>query len=75
MSYHGLGKEYQIRTNVPLLQTFTADIPVEQMATDAMAVAEERAKALLPYLLGGIALVVGATVALVGAFVVGRKTA
>ena len=70
--YVGMGKPYQIQTSVPLIGTFTADIPVDQMTSDAMDYAEARTKAKLPYLIGGLVVVVGLTVGLVG-LMLGRR--
>lgn len=69
-----LGKEYTIHTSVPLLSSFTADIPIEELASDAMVTIREEAKSALPYVVGGAVVIVGVTVAVVGAFLIGRRT-
>lgn len=71
--YRAVGKLYTIKTSVPLLQTFDADIPVEQMTADALAVAKEDAKKALPWIVAGGALVVTASVAIAAAFFLGKK--
>lgn len=68
-----LGTVYTIKTNVPLLQTFQADIPVDQMTLDAMAVAEERAKKALPWAIAGAAVIVSLSVVAAASFFVRKR--
>lgn len=70
---HGLGKLYTIKTSVPLLQTFEADIPVEQMTADAIAVVKEDAKKALPWVIAGGAVVVTLSVIVAAALFVRKK--
>lgn len=72
--YRPLGKLYTIKTSVPLLQTFDADIPVEQMTADALAVVKEDAKKALPWVVAGGAIVVALSVAVGAAFFLRRRT-
>lgn len=68
-----LGKLYTIKTSVPLLQTFDADIPIELMTADALAVAKEDAKKALPWVVAGGAVVVSLSVMVAAALVVRKK--
>jgi len=68
-----LGKLYTIKTSVPLLQTFDADIPIEQMTADAVAVAKEDAKKALPWVVAGGAVVVSLSVMVAAALFVRKK--
>jgi hypothetical protein len=68
-----LGKVYMIGTNVPLIGTVQADIPIEDMTRDAMVVVGEEAKKTLPWVIAGGALVVMVSMAIVGAFVLGKR--
>lgn len=69
---NGLGKLYTIKTSVPLLQTFEADIPIEVMTADALQVVREDAKSALPWVIAGGAIV-AALGTVIGAALVVRK--
>lgn len=68
-----LGKLYTIKTNVPLLQTFDADIPVDQMTADAVEVVKADAKKVLPWVIAGSAVVVSLSVIAAAALFVRKK--
>lgn len=68
-----LGKLYTIKTNVPLLQTFQADIPVDQMTADAVEVVKADAKKALPWVVAGGAVVVSLSVIAAAALFVRKK--
>lgn len=71
--YRAVGKLYTIKTTVPLLQTFDADIPIDQMTADALAVMKEDAKKAIPWAIAGGAVVVAASVVLAATFFLRKK--
>ncbi len=68
-----LGRLYTIKTNVPLLQTFEADIPVDQMTADAIEAVKADAKKVLPWVVAGGAVVVSLSVIAAAALFVRKK--
>jgi len=66
----GLGKVYQIGTNVPILGTVQADIPVEQITSDAIDVVKG---SMAAWFKSNWMLVAGATVIAVGGTVLLRS--
>ncbi len=71
--YRAVGKTYTIKTNVPLLSTFEADIPVDEMTADALAVVREDAKQALPWVIAGGAVVVTLSVVAAAVFFLGKR--
>lgn len=71
--YRAIGKLYTIKTSVPLLQTFDADIPIEQMTADAIEVARTDAKKALPWVVAGGAVVVSLSVIAAAALFIRKK--
>lgn len=67
----GLGKVYTIGTNVPILGTVQADIPVEQMASDALEAAKQ---AMSAWFVRNWMLIAGATVVVVGGTMLLRRS-
>jgi hypothetical protein len=66
----GLGKVYQIGTNVPILGTVQADIPVEQITNDAIDVVKG---SMAGWFKANWMLVAGATVIVVGGAILLRR--
>jgi len=73
--YQGLGTSYHIGTNLPLMQSFTVDLPVAEMTEEAMGVVRAEVKEMLPWIALG-AVVAGFAGAAIANFIVpgGRRT-
>jgi hypothetical protein len=69
----GLGKLYTIGTDVPLVGAIQADIPIEAMTLDALAVVKDEARGTIPWIALGLAGVTIVSVAVAGAFFLGRR--
>jgi hypothetical protein len=73
MQDRSLGKVYSIKTSVPMLQTFDADIPIEQMTLDAIDIVKEEGKKALPWVIAGGAVVVTLSVIVAAALFVRKR--